>query len=71
MRDGWSPKVRNEQNYICDIDSARLMQAPHGGIYCDKVHGEEDVLTALEEEMTRSDAQGVLDAHQMQNTTKK
>lgn len=70
MHDGWSPKVRNEQNYICDIDGARLMQAPHNGIYCDRIHSEEDVLTALEEEMTRSDAQGVLQAHEMQTLPK-
>jgi len=35
---GWSKPVENKQRTICDLDGARLFQAPHGGIYCDKIH---------------------------------
>lgn len=35
---GWSAKVPNTSFTHCDIDGARLYIAPHGGIYCDKVH---------------------------------
>ena len=36
-KDGWV-KCPNKQKHHCDIDGAKLFRAPHGGVYCDRVH---------------------------------
>lgn len=36
--EGWSEKVSNKGKFHCDVDGERLFIAPHGGVYCDKVH---------------------------------
>lgn len=38
LKIGWQYKVKNKSKETCDIDGAKLWIAPHGGIYCDKVH---------------------------------
>lgn len=37
-RTGWTGKIENKGKDTCDDCGARLFQAPHGGVYCDKVH---------------------------------
>lgn len=37
---GWRDHVPNESGTHCDLDGAELWQAPHGGIYCNRVHVE-------------------------------
>lgn len=35
---GWRYHVPNKDRHTCDLDGARLWEAPHGGIYCNEVH---------------------------------
>lgn len=37
---GWLDKVDNDSKTNCDHCRAELWQAPHGGLYCDRVHEE-------------------------------
>lgn len=38
LKIGWKYKVKNKSKDTCDICKAKLWIAPHGGIYCDKIH---------------------------------
>ena len=38
IKKGWTGNVENINNTVCDLCGSLLWEAPHGLIYCDKVH---------------------------------